>query len=206
MSSCLIGEGLPCYGNIWLYITVPISAAIIGWSTNVVALLLTFWPLEFTGINISRNFCGKKQPIGLLGWQGIIPTKAPDMAKKCIQLMTRELFSLQDVFSRIEPETIAEIMKPQLVPVIHKLIDSVGHKYLGKLWTVQPTVLQQTFIDSAINACPEMIVGLMNDVGEDIEAVLDVEDAVVTMLNEEKGLLNEVFQKCGDKEFKFIEI
>ena len=128
MSSCLIGEGLPCYGNIWLYITVPISAAIIGWSTNVVALLLTFWPLEFTGINISRNFCGKKQPIGLLGWQGIIPTKAPDMAKKCIQLMTRELFSLQDVFSRIEPETIAEIMKPQLVPVIHKLIDSVGHK------------------------------------------------------------------------------
>ena len=205
MSSCLIGEGIPCYGNIWLYVTVPISAAIIGWSTNVVALLLTFWPLEFTGINISRNFCGKKQPIGLLGWQGIIPTKAPDMAKKCIQLMTRELFSLQDVFSRIEPETIAEIMKPQLVPVIHKLIDSVGHKYLGKLWTVQPTVLQQRFIDSAINACPEMIIGLMNDVGEDIEAVLDVEDAVVTMLNEEKGLLNEVFQKCGDKEFKFIE-
>ena len=205
LTSCLVEEGTPCYGNFWLYVTVPFFAALIGWGTNVVALFLTFWPLEFTGFLISRNFCGKKQPIGLLGWQGIIPTKAPDMAKKCITLMTQELFSLQDVFSRIDPETIAEIMKPKLVPVLHKLMDDVGHKFLGKLWTLQTHGLQQTFVDSAIDASPEMIVGLMQEIGQDIEAVLDVEEAVITLLNEDKKLMNDVFQKCGDKEFKFIE-
>ncbi len=203
--SCLEAEGLPCYGNIWLYVTVPIFAAIIGWGTNVVALFLTFWPLEFTGVPIKRYLCGDKQPIGCIGWQGIIPTKAPDMARKCIELMTRELFSLQEVFARVDPETIADIMKPQLVPVIHKLMDDVGHKFLGKLWTLQPQSLQQIFVNGAIDACPEMIIGLMNEVGEDIEAVLDVENAVVTMLNERKELLNNVFKQCGDKEFTFIE-
>ena len=205
LTSCLVEEGTPCYGNFWLYVTVPFFAALIGWGTNVVALFLTFWPLEFTGFLISRNFCGKKQPIGLLGWQGIIPTKAPDMAKKCITLMTQELFSLQDVFSRIDPKTIAEIMKPKLVPVLHKLMDDVGHKFLGKLWTLQTHGLQQTFVDSAIDASPEMIVGLMQEIGQDIEAVLDVEEAVITLLNEDKKLMNDVFQKCGDREFKFIE-
>ena len=43
------------------------------------------------------------------------------------------------------------------------------------------------------------------EISPEISAVLDVEDAVVTMLNERKELLNNVFKQCGDKEFTFIE-
>mgnify|MGYP007000240031 len=48
----------------WQYLSIPVIAALIGWSTNWLAIKMTFYPLEFIG----------KPP--LLGWQGIIPSKA----------------------------------------------------------------------------------------------------------------------------------
>ena len=33
LTSCLVEEGTPCYGNFWLYVTVPFFAALIGWGT-----------------------------------------------------------------------------------------------------------------------------------------------------------------------------
>ena len=55
----------------------------------------------------------------------------------------------------------------------------------------------------AIDASPEMIVGLMQEIGQDIEAVLDVEEAVITLLNEDKKV-NDVFQKCGDRNLSLL--
>jgi uncharacterized membrane protein YheB (UPF0754 family) len=53
----------------FLYAQMPIVSAIVGWFTNVVALKMMFYPIEFVG---------PKPP--LLGWQGIIPRKAAKMA------------------------------------------------------------------------------------------------------------------------------
>ena len=70
----------------WEYALIPFIAGIVGYATNVVALHLTFYPLEFVGIEIFRL---ENQPWGLFGWQGIIPTKAEKMASTCFDLMTR---------------------------------------------------------------------------------------------------------------------
>ena len=43
----------------WQYLSIPVIAALIGWTTNWLAIKMTFYPLEFVG----------KPP--LLGWQGI---------------------------------------------------------------------------------------------------------------------------------------
>ena len=53
-------------------LSIPVIGAIVGWGTNVVALKMTFYPLEFTGIS------------PYLGWQGIIPAKAESMAARTV--------------------------------------------------------------------------------------------------------------------------
>ena len=56
---------------------IPNRAGVVGYITNVLALEMTFRPIEFFGPEIFRI---KNQPWGLFGWQGIIPTKAEKMA------------------------------------------------------------------------------------------------------------------------------
>lgn len=56
----------------WKYFLIPWIAGAVGYFTNVLALQMTFYPLEFWGIKLFRI---ESEPWGLFGWQGIIPTK-----------------------------------------------------------------------------------------------------------------------------------
>jgi hypothetical protein len=58
--------------------TITITPGFVGYFTNVLALEMTFYPVEFWGIEIFRI---KTEPWGLFGWQGIIPTKAHKMGE-----------------------------------------------------------------------------------------------------------------------------
>jgi hypothetical protein len=56
----------------WQYLTIPLCAGAVGWITNKVAVDMIFQPLEFRGLRL-RTW--PNQPLGLVGWQGIVPTK-----------------------------------------------------------------------------------------------------------------------------------
>ena len=62
-------DWLQSNAEIFLYLSIPITSAVVGWITNVIALKMTFYPLEFIGLK------------PFLGWQGIIPSKAAKMSK-----------------------------------------------------------------------------------------------------------------------------
>lgn len=55
----------------WVYLSMPLVAALIGWFTKLVAIEMMFKPIDFVGFKIG------KIPIG---WQGMIPRQAPKMA------------------------------------------------------------------------------------------------------------------------------
>ena len=87
--------------ELWKYIVMPFMSAIVGWFTNFLALEMTFYPIEYFGVEWLRI---KDQPWGFFGWQGIIPTKAAKMADTVAQLSTKKLFSVEDMFKRIDPD------------------------------------------------------------------------------------------------------
>lgn len=54
--------------NAWyIFVIIAPIGGFVGWMTNVVALKMTFFPLEFVGIPFLKI---KEQPFGLFGWQG----------------------------------------------------------------------------------------------------------------------------------------
>ena len=81
----------------WQYFIIPWVAGFVGYITNVLALEMTFYPVEFWGIEIFRI---KTEPWGLFGWQGIIPTKARKMVSQEISMLsTRTWYSSHQYFS-----------------------------------------------------------------------------------------------------------
>jgi uncharacterized membrane protein YheB (UPF0754 family) len=93
------------------YASIPVIAALIGYGTNVVAIQMTFLPIQYFGIGEAFF---RKWGFSA-GWQGIIPANAEKMARKSVQLMTTKLFSVEEVFSRLDPVEIARATESVLL-------------------------------------------------------------------------------------------
>ena len=85
----------------------------------MVAIFLTFYPLEFWPLKVWQMH---EQPFGLFGWQGIIPCKSAKMAAICCDLMMGKLIDVQEVFSRIEPALFVQALDVGLLDVTDEIV------------------------------------------------------------------------------------
>jgi uncharacterized membrane protein YheB (UPF0754 family) len=174
------------------YLSIPFVSALVGWFTNVLALKMTFYPIEYTGI---RPF----------GWQGIIPSKARKMAETAVDLWTSRLIDLGAEFARIKPNRVAEEMAPAIGRLSVEIVDEVMEAKLPLAWAAAPDFLKRDIYRKVSEELPLMVEEMMDDVKRNFDEMLDLKFLAVSSLTQNKALLNQVFQKCGETEFRFIE-
>mmetsp|Transcript_5718 Transcript_5718/g.16680 ORF Transcript_5718/g.16680 Transcript_5718/m.16680 type:complete len:420 (+) Transcript_5718:94-1353(+) len=186
------------------YALIPIFASIIGWGTNVIALKMTFYPLEYIGYGETYF---RKFGVGPwhLGWQGIVPSKAAKMAQKAITLLTSKLIDVKEIFSRIEPERVGMEVEPVIHKSLNNIISEVAMTYCPDTWTSLPTYVRDEVVVRVHEDMPMVMTAVMADIRENIEDILDLEHMVVSHLVADKELLVSVFMRAGRKELKFIE-
>ena len=89
---------------------IPVIAAGVGWFTNWLAVKMIFYPIEFLGIPLAQYSVGSvygcevMQPLGWIGWQGIVPAKAGDMAFRLVEMVTSTLVHVPEVMQRLDPQ------------------------------------------------------------------------------------------------------
>ncbi|MCB9195717.1 MAG: hypothetical protein H6600_02155 [Flavobacteriales bacterium] len=181
------------YGEIIKFASIPVISAVIGWGTNVLALKMTFFPLEFIGIK------------PFLGWQGIIPSKAEKMSKLSVDLWTTRLVDVKELFAQIDPAQVADEMRPQFDRISKEIMDEFMEQQMGDIWSRIPESVKKVAYARISRDMPGVVKDIMTDVKENIEDVFDIKAMVVQRLVQDKSLLNEIFLKCGKEEFKFIE-
>ena len=186
-------QWIQMHADLFLYLSIPITSAIVGWITNVVALKMTFYPLEFIGI----------KPV--FGWQGIIPSKAEKMSRISVDLWTTKLIDVKEMFSRIKPESIADEMRPEFDRIAKELMEEVMEDQIPLIWSKTPQHAKQLMYSRMSRDLPLIISDIMQDVKDNIEDVFDLEAMIVKRLTSDKAMMNEIFLKCGAEEFKFIE-
>ncbi len=176
----------------WKYISIPVIAGLIGWSTNWLAIKLTFLPLEFVGIP------------PLLGWQGIIPSKARKMASISVDATISKIGTVAEIFDQIDPKTLSEHISETVIPRVEEYVDELMLKEHATFWENLPTPMRQMVYDRVRKSAPDLVDNLIDDLAANIENLLDIKGMVIDQLAEDKVLLNRIFLECGDKEFKFI--
>mmetsp|Transcript_26205 Transcript_26205/g.83759 ORF Transcript_26205/g.83759 Transcript_26205/m.83759 type:complete len:460 (-) Transcript_26205:361-1740(-) len=189
---------------IWMYCLIPIFSAIVGYATNVLALKMTFYPLEFWPPQL-KLWQPKDQPFGLFGWQGIIPCKAGKMASIMTDMMTEKLFDIREIFGRMDPDHLAGILKPGLDSTIKTVVDKVAMKEAPSVWEGIPEAAKQEVYRLAAKDAGAYLTGLMALLRENITDVFDIKNMVVTNCERDKSLVVSMFQEVGVQEFKFIE-
>ena len=176
-----------------VYLSIPISSGIIGWATNWMALLMTFYPLEYVGI----------KPFG---WQGIIPSKAQKMATKSVEMLTSKLLRIEERFQQLDPVIIARQMRPELETLSVKIIDEAMEAQAGIMWKNTPIPIKKQIYQRSKDEIPNAVIDIMLELNGQIDKLIDLKRIAIETLMADKRLVNEIFLRCGEKEFKFIEV
>lgn len=177
--------------------SIPIVSGLIGWFTNWQAIKMTFYPINFWGIKIG------KIPIG---WQGIIPANGPKMADITVDLMTQKLISVEEVFERLNPDDVAREMGPQMRELSEQVVNNAMAKHQPNLWRNTPQLVKNRIFNRTAQDIPEAIRGMMQDVKDNINELMNLKKLCVEAIVKDKTLINEIFLRCGKEEFKFIEV
>jgi uncharacterized membrane protein YheB (UPF0754 family) len=176
----------------WKYATIPVIAGLIGWGTNWLAVRMTFWPLEFRGIP------------PFLGWQGIVPSRARKMASIAVDSSLAKIGTLTEIVTNMEPERIAKHILHTVEPRVPAMVDAVAEREYPRLWATTPQPLKEAVYDRCRNLLPKGVDGLVDEMTENIDQLLDLRLMVIDQMTAHKELLNEMFLTAGEKEFRFI--
>ncbi len=173
-------------------ISIPVIAALVGWLTNMLAIKMTFYPIRYVG----------RRPFG---WQGIIPSKAHRMAGKAVDLITSKLLTIEEQFDKLDAKEIAAEMKPQLNNLSRSIVDQAMNSEFPVAWNLMPKLQRQVIYRDATRQFPATIARVLADVKANLSDIIDIRQMMVEALTREPELLNRIFLRCGEKEFKFIE-
>jgi uncharacterized membrane protein YheB (UPF0754 family) len=179
--------------NWFLYASMPVVAAIIGFVTKIIAIEMMFRPIEFWGLKKLK-----------LGWQGIVPRKAATMAAISVDTLTQKLLKPEDIFRKLDPERVAREIEGPLLEAVEEITREVATQFQPGLWESVPERVRALIIKRIQAEAPGIVKQIMLDIQKNIDRVFDLKDMVVTNLVRDKPLLNRIFLEAGRGEFKFI--
>jgi len=179
--------------NLWFYVSMPFVAGTIGYVTNVIAIKMMFWPLEFIGV---------KEP--WLGWQGIVPRKCAKMARIACDAMVPTLITEKEIFERLDPREMARIMGAPDRERLRQLVDEIMEEHNPELWRALPQRIRDAAIRRVKIDHEAVVTRIMEGMVDEIDKVFDLREMVVEALMRDKALINRIFQETGKDEFRFI--
>jgi uncharacterized membrane protein YheB (UPF0754 family) len=176
----------------WLiYLSMPLIAAFVGWSTKIVALEMIYRPLEFKGI-------------GPIGWQGIVPRRAGKVGSKTIELLTSNLLKPEELVDKIDAAEAVEALRAPLAKAIDDITRDLADQIRPGLWDSLPEAGRKA-VQSRIHAqVPRVTENLLNEMKSDLSRYVDVQFLAVTTLVRNKDKLVKLMRGLGDNAMAFV--
>ena len=185
------------------YLLIPVLAALVGWFTNWLAVQMIFYPVNYAGIPLWRK---KNVPLGFIGWQGIVPCKTEPMSESMVVMVTTQLLSVQEVFKRLDPRILAELLTPEIPKLTREIgsdlfptwfIELPDKKFLGFGKKIQD-------ISAVKYLFNKFIMDFTIDMQNNIDSCLNLSNCVVDQMVQDRSKLGELFQKVANQELSFL--
>ncbi len=177
--------------NITYLLLIPVISGVIGLVTNVIGIQMMFKPLHFVGI----------KPI--LGWQGIIPSRAKKFARLQMD-QVEKIVDVGELLESIDSIEINKILQPDIRQLIEVMIDEAVSKSSPIFWENTPYAIKSRLYSKVEREMPASIDSLFQYIKSNHEAIFDSKQMVIDKLDKEKHILVELIQKIVNKELGFL--
>jgi uncharacterized membrane protein YheB (UPF0754 family) len=196
-------------------LTIPVFSGAIGYATNWTGVWMLFEPVHFKGFKlpglrkVAEIFPRKVQDVpgimnGGVGWQGIIPSRAAKMGSIAVDKGIAKLGQPSDFYEQLDPERLAEHIVESSRGDIRELVDRVMRREHPQLWRELPPDLREAVHQRVERQFPDIVHEVTDQIGRNIDQVLDVKLMVIRKIEEHPELGNKIFKSVGDKELRFI--
>jgi uncharacterized membrane protein YheB (UPF0754 family) len=213
----LAGISLPLFHGSDLVnaITIPLFTAAIGYVINWTGVWMLFYPVRFAGFRLPGLRAAvtllprKIQQIpgfmhGAVGWQGIIPSRAAKMGSIAVDKGIAKLGSPTEFYRQLEPEAIAEHIIATSGQDVRDVVERIMRREHPGLWDDLPPRVRETVHARVQEQLPEIVREVTDDIGNNIDQLLDVKLMVIRQMEERPELANRVFRDVGERELRLI--
>jgi uncharacterized membrane protein YheB (UPF0754 family) len=202
-------------GDVLDLITIPIFSGITGYVINWTGVWMLFYPVRFKGFRLpglstlSSLLPRKVQQIpgvmhGAVGWQGIIPSRAAKMGSIAVDKGIAKVGSASDFYEQLEPERIAEHILASARGDVRELVERVMRREHPQLWEDLPPQLREAVHDRVQQQLPGVVHGVTDEIGANIDQLLDPKLMVIRHIEAHPELANKIFRSVGEQELRFI--
>jgi uncharacterized membrane protein YheB (UPF0754 family) len=180
------------FSSHWLvFLSMPFTAAVIGYLTKLLAIEMLYRPIEFRGI-------------GPIGWQGLVPRRAGAVAAIAIDTLTRNLLKPTELLDRIDPDEIAARLEGPLRDSVEEIAAEIANELRPGLWESLPQSARRALIDRARSQAPEAIGNLLGELRANLDQVVDIKYLGVVTLVRNKEKLNRLMRKTAGNAMVFV--
>lgn len=198
----IISHGVTTFMSNWkAYSVIPFIAGFVGWFTNYLAVQMIFYPIRWRGLPIYKV---EGEPLGVFGWQGIIPAKTLKMSEAMVNTTINELLTMEEIIQRLDPDKVADILLPQTGQIVQPFVD--------ELLADKPNQIQKFASSYAADSSGwvqqkvghKFLRDLTVDVQKNIGLICNLRNCVVDMMMNDRSLLGKLFQISGKDELAFL--
>jgi len=196
-------------------LTIPLFSGAIGYATNWTGVWMLFNPLRFRGFRLpglaplARLLPRKVQQVpgvmnGGVGWQGIIPSRAAKMGSIAVDKGIAKVGSNSDFYEQLDRTRLAEHVLESSRGEMRDLVERVMEREHPQLWRDLPPQLRERLHRRVQEQLPEVSRDVVDQIGDNVDELVDVKLMVIRHIEEHPELANKVFQSVGEKELKLI--
>ena len=196
-------------------VTIPLFTGAIGYVINWTGVWMLFYPVRFAGFRLPglaplvMLLPRRVQQIpgfmhGAVGWQGIIPSRASKMGSIAVDKGIAKLGSPGEFYRQLDPERIAEHILATSRKDIRDVVERIMRREHGALWDDLPPRAREAVHSRVQEQLPEIVREVTEEIGDNIDQLLDVKLMVIRQMQERPELANRVFRDVGERELRLI--
>jgi uncharacterized membrane protein YheB (UPF0754 family) len=196
-------------------LTIPLFSGAIGYLTNWSGVWMLFHPVHFAGVrfpglrSLAALLPRRIQQIpgvmqGGVGWQGILPSRAAKMGSIAVDKGIEKVGSPADFYGQLEPDAIAEHILATAQGDMREVVERIMEREHARLWRDVPPRVRETVHERVQQQLPEIVHTVTDEIGANINQLLDVKLMVIRRMEERPELVNRIYLEVGGRELRFI--
>lgn len=177
--------------GIWDFVAAPVIGALIGWSTNVIAIKMLFWP---------------KKPVKILGFEfvGLLPKRKKDLAMSVGQTIDQDLLPMDEVMGILKENKYQDHL-------VGSIVSHVGDRVHQVLPRILPENVKQVIEDyvreivakESHRMIEHVTVDMVDKFQEEVNFGVMVQDKIESLdLDQLEGLIT----RLAHEELRHIEL
>lgn len=185
-------EFVTAFRHDWpVLLSIPVTAALVGWSTKLLAIKMMFSPEKFRGV-------------GPIGWQGMVPRRTAKFASIAAETLIGRLIDPRRLIDEIDPHALIATLEQPLIDVSDDIAREFLARYHPGLWDAMPEAARQIVIRRVQARAPEAVARMLADVRDNIDTAFDPTYAVIDNMVRNKAVMTRLVKEIALPEFGFM--